>query len=446
MVNKMLKDLEVIDLISEEIKYVLKHYDYIVTQKNFINSVLTDNFVEELREIKDTSNTFPDELATTYETVRMLADKNNFRDAISTILFADYPVGYYDEMKRFLLKCALLEGENKDFSDCYKLMLKATEHIFKPRVIQNEKFITVKTIDTIIAEAIRYSNVNSVSEINEKLEQFLTLTCPFFQIDVSQYILLQNVFNYLEAYEQEKMVLEAMVTNCISRTPEQEQRLEFLKNTKISNLTNASNTICEEDVPEGKFVYDYRFVGYSDTDLKNYFNDLSLKNKTLDKPVVVREWNKSINVDSFKYDIDKLHEYLKATMSENFPDRYKVGITSAAPASTGELVYEREYTDAILIMDDITYNWLAFYIEGEQLLKSRVTISIYAIYMPMFDLFVDVEEDIYKQNDRICNKIEVLKKQMNPKFNTYMNTIIEVIIEDLENWLNNSSSSNSIYD
>ena len=446
IIIRMLKDLETIDLISEEVKGLLKHYDYFVTQKNFINSVLTDNYVEELELIRDTANSFPEELIVTYEDAKQRFDNNDIKGALSIILFADHPVTYYDEMKRFLLKCALLEGENTEFSDCYKLTLKATEHIFKPRVIYDEQFITVNTVDTIIAEAIRYSNVNSISEVNEMLEQFLTLTAPIYKVDASQYVLLQNVFNGLQAYEQEKMVLEAMVINCISRTPEQEQRLEFLKNTKISNLRNSSDTMCEDDVSEGKFIYDYRFVGYSDKDLKDYFTDLSLKNKTLDKPVVVREWNKSINVDSFKYDIDKLHEHLKATMSENFPDRYKVGITSAAPASTGELVYEREYVDAILIMDDITYNWLAFYIEGEQLLKSKITFSIYAVYMPMFDLFVDIEEDIYKQNEKICNKIEVLKKQMNPKFNTYMNTIIEVIIEDLENWLNNSGSSNSIYD
>ena len=84
------------------------------------------------------------------------------------------------------------------------------------------------------------------------------------------------------------MVLEAMVANCINRTSEQEQRLEFLKNIKVDNSANSNsyvksysdNSVREEDIPEGKFVYDYRFIGYSDAELKGVFNELSLKNKT----------------------------------------------------------------------------------------------------------------------------------------------------------------------
>lgn len=445
IIFKITKELEAIDLISDEIASLTKHYDYIVKEKKFLYSVLTENFLEELENIREASKDIPDEIFSMHERAKKFADRQDMRGALNTILLADYSISTYDAVKHFFLMCALLEGVKEEYSKAYQGMLEIMDYVFKPMVVQDDKLVLVKNVDTIIAETIRYANVNSISKVNEILNQFLTLTCPFYNVEESQYTLLQKVFNHYGAYEQEKMVLEAMVTNCVNRTPEQEQRLEFLKKTKISNLTNSNDTICEEDVPEGKFVYDYRFVGYSDKELIDYFTDLSLKNKTLDKPVVVREWNKSINVDSFKYDIDKLHEHLKATMSENFPDRYKVGITSAAPASTGELVYEREYVDAILIMDDMTYNWLAFYIEGEQLLKNKITFSIYAVYMPMFDLYVDIEEDIYKQNEKMRSKIEVLKKQMNPKFNTYMNTIIEVIVEDLENWLNDTGS-HSIYD
>lgn len=65
------------------------------------------------------------------------------------------------------------------------------------------------------------------------LDEFLEYTCKTLDIPGSQYNILQKVFAYFEAYEQEKRILENMVNNYITRSSEQEDRLTFLQKEVI---------------------------------------------------------------------------------------------------------------------------------------------------------------------------------------------------------------------
>lgn len=187
-------------------------------------------------------------------------------------------------------------------------MMRFNKVAFGDHVLDNNRRVEIKSVDMIIAEALRLYYVNAVDKINESLSDFLNIGCKCFEIGQEQYNILLNVFEYLNAYKQEEMVLGAMVSNYIERTPEQEERLNFLR-TQKSGFSQGGSSVYKpvevQKIPEDKLVYEYRTVTWKESDITNYFDSLSIQNQTVSLPFVVNEWSKNINAPGIKWDIEK---------------------------------------------------------------------------------------------------------------------------------------------
>lgn len=422
----------------------LKHYDYMITRRNLINSVLTLNTIEDLDKIKnrETISDIPEKFTRTYSEAKKYCELGYYEKSVNKLLFTEFTDEDLDNAKRWLLFAALIEGTRKETSDLYNQVLKLNKLAFGDEVRDEKKrSVEVKSIDMIIAEAIRLSYVNSIDKINDTLDDFLNVGCKCFMIGQEQYNILLNIFTFLQAYKQEEMVLEAMVSNCIERTAEQEERLHFLKNKRSNyngNGTSSFKPVELQEVPDDKTVYEYRSVSWKEADINSYFDSLSMQNQTVSIPFVVNEWSKNINASGIKWDIVSVAKQLKKVLQENFDDRFRVGVIESGP--TGNYT---EYDKTALITDTIIsgYPWIVFNVIGEQMMKNQVTLSIYAMYMPEFDMDLMDISSIIEKNDRMCKKILMLNQKQNPKVNNYMMNVTDLIIKELEKWINTQSES-----
>lgn len=422
----------------------LKHYDYLIDQNNIINSCLSENISESLESIRRKNmSELSESILMAYNNGLEFYKQGKYENAVNSVLLTDFSKEELNDLKKWMIWGSIIEGESKETSDFYNTLRNANCNLMKIITKKDGKVLQLKNVDMIIAETIRLANANSVSNINDELELFLNITCKAFCVGEQQYKILQNLFSYLNAYEQEKMVLEAMVSNCIPRTPEQEERLSFLKTHNPTTLEHSSavnSGSSTEASSEGKFTYEYRSVLWSNKEVSEYFDSLSLQQQIVQIPFVVEEWSKNLNISNITWDIDKVAERIENTLKENFGDRYKVGLTNSC--ATGSI---SEYDRTILITDfsENGYPWLTFNVIGEQITKNQIMICIYAMYMTNFDL--SLSDSIIERNSDICNKILMLKQKQNPKINSYMKVLTDIIIKELENWLNGQNSS-SIYD
>lgn len=422
----------------------LKHYNYLITQNNIINSCLSENISESLESIrKKNMRELSESILSAYNQGLEFYKQGKYENAINSILLTDFSAEDLNDLKKWMIWGSMIEGESKETSDFYNTLQNVNCKLMKIITKKDGKILQLKNIDMIIAESIRLANARSISNINDELETFLNITCKIFNVKEQQYRILQNLFSYLNAYEQEKMVLEAMVSNCIPRTSEQEERLSFLKThnpTSFDNSSTADSASNTESCSDGKFTYEYRSVSWNNKEISEYFDSLSLQNQTVQTPFVIEEWNKNLNINNITWDIEKVAEKIEDALKENFGDRYKVGLTNSR--STGGI---SEYDKTILITDfsENGYPWLTFNVIGEQITKNQIMIYVYAMYMTNFDL--SLSNSIIERNKEICNKILLLKQKQNPKINSYMQVLTDIIIKELENWLNGQNSS-SIYD
>ena len=130
---------------------------------------------------------------------------------------------------------------------------------------------------------------------------------------------------------------------------------------------------------------------------------------------------------------------LNEVLIENFDDKYKVNIIESGP--TGQYA-DFDKTAFIVNKLDTGYPWITFNVIGEQLMKNQITLSVYAMYTPAFD--EDLGLSNIERNTGMCNKILMLNQKQNPKINNYMTNLTNLIIDELEKWIN-SQSENNIY-
>lgn len=425
----------------------LKHYDYMVIDNNLLNSVLSTNALEDLYSIvqKETLKELTDDFLLAYPEGKDLCESNQYEQSVNRILFTNYSNEDLDNAKRWLLFAAMDEGGQKEASDFYEIMLKFNKIMFGDRVRKdNGQIIEINSVDMIIAESLRLSTVNSIDKINDTLDNFLNVGCPLYKIGNDQYNILIDVFTSINAYKQEEMVLTAMVSNCVERTPEQEERLRFLKNKKSNYGDNGHNSnfsnkpiVAEAISDDGKLTYEYRSITWKENDIINYFDSLSMQNQTVLFPFVINEWSKNIKVNGIKWNIENVADRLDQVLTENFDDKYKVNIIESGP--TGEYA---DFDQTALIVDrlDVGYPWITFNVIGEQLMKNQITLSVYAMYMPAYD--EGLGESCIERNTGMCNKMLMFNQKQNPKVNNYMTNLTDLIINELEKWINNQSESN----
>ena len=421
----------------------LRHYDYMVIDNNIFNSVLSIDTIEDLRKImnKEPLKELSEDFLMTYHESKRLCDLGFYEKSINRLLFTKFTDDDLDNAKRWLLYASMDEGAGKEASDFYNVMLKFNKTVFGDSVLdENNRTVEIKSVDMIIAESIRLSSVNSIDKINEPLDDFLNIGCKYFNVDKEQYNILINIFTYLNAYKQEEMVLEAMVSNCIERTPEQEERLRFLKNKKnnfVNNEKFSYTPTVEDAVTDNGFVYEYRSITWKENDIVNYFDALSMQNQTVLFPFVINEWTKNITVNGIKWSIENVANRINEVLIENFGEKFKVNIVESGP--TGEYV-DFDKTALIVNKLDTGYPWITFNVIGEQMMKNQITLSVYAMYTPAFD--DNLGKSNIERNMGMCNKLLMLNQKQNPKINNYMTNLTDLIIKELEKWINNQNESN----
>lgn len=443
-----LKTLLDLKEISEEISHMLRHYDYMVNRRNDINSILSLEVEKELSEIdKNEIEVIEEDVWQTWKKALEAKERGDMQEALNLLLMSDVSEEELDKLKRNLLKGAMIEGKAKETTEFYQNMLRMNKCVFNVKAAENGKVVTLKTVDMIIAEAIRYYYVNSMDDVDDDLKEFLEWTAPTFRIDASQYTILQKVFAYFKAYSQEKMVLAAMVKNFVARTSEQEERLVFLQSKgmmesgnirKLNEIDIGRATECDNIVLEhGRVLYEYRCMTWKNKEIKDFFDTMSMESKTIHIPIVVSEWMKNVTVKGIEWSAMKVKERIEKRLTENFGDRYRIGVVESSIAGV-----RLDYTETIFIMDSTIelYPWLAFNVCGEQTMPNQLLLSVYGMYLPDLDI-VDDDASVYDRNSEMVKMVEMLKEKQNPKISNYIQIMTDLLVEELEHWVNDVKST-----
>ena len=350
-----------------------------------------------------------------------------------------------DALKKWLLFYGVYrEGASADDAATYRVLLEANQFVFHPSYKIGEEFKLGKTVDMLIAEAIRCSRSGSFDDYDKDLEEFLRYSCPFRGVDKTQYDILLKIFAHLNAFKEEKMVLQAMVDNMIERTPEQEARLSFLKNNDISSDSVKDFSVVENNSETGSFIYEYRTLNWNSKEIQDYFVSHSAQGKFDDNmSYVVAEWSKTIN-SSITWDTESVMKEIDRELKENYGDRLQVGIVKSGANS--EWV---EYLDSIYICEKDTekkeYRWLQFNISGENITRKQIHIMVQALYWPGVDSSVIHLDDVYSKNSAAAKKTVALREKQNPRWNVFINSIVEIVVGEIEKWINSSGDTSSIY-
>lgn len=417
------------------------HYDYMIIKNNLINSVLSENTIEDLnaiinREALDKS--LPQEVFLANNDAEELYKKGKYMASINRILYIEFPDETLDMMKKWLIFAATIEGNDDEATQLYDMISYMNKKAFG-RYAHEGKIVKLQmNVDMLIAEALRLSRTRSFANMNDSLHDFCDITAVIFHVESKQYSILQKVFAHLNAYEQEQIVLESMVKNEIVRSAEQEERLKFLKSRKGNGdiIADTDLTVTKDNSDNKKFTYEYRSLSWSEKEVREYFDSLTMKNQTTELPFVVNEWTKTVNVRGIKWDVKLVSDRIDNVLKETFEEEFHIVIPLSSP--TGN-ISNYDYTILIANTDLNGHNWIGFQVSGEQILKNQITLSVYTMYMTITD---QLSENIIERNKDICNKVLLMKQKQNPKINTYIQTVTDVLIKELESWINSQTESN----
>ena len=457
----MLKPLLYFGEIKDEINYSLKHMEYFSNPYEDIKSVLTD-YTDMEEAFEDIKNYYDediiegglfDKLVATHCAVSELYKAGKYQEAYNNITSAAFDSNIFDAAKKILLKFAMMGNDSSQVTQSYELTKEIVDGLFKAtRLIHREgseykyDFVRIPVVDMIIAEAIRYNQTGMIEVVNDQLKEFLNnFILKKDEMDAEQFNVLQRVFAYLKAYEQEKIVLEFMVLNNIPRNDVQEKRLLFLRNAN-SMSSGVGNVNIPEEIyisDQDKFTYDYRCMSWGESQIKGYLNYFSGENKRMTVPMVIDDWNNNLELKGIKWSLSDLLGMLDNGLKGNFGDKYKLETVESGALSDGWI----DYSESILIEEDENngnrYPWLQFVISAEQLTLSQISFSIFVLYNPEKD-FIG-EEDCIKVNSVMANKLIALKLKQNPKLNEYIKVTKNVIISELEKYLNGATVTDDIY-
>lgn len=231
-------DLCTIPEFKENYSRYLKYFDYYIKSKNAINSVLTeDNPIEEIIELSKGSRKIHDYISD--DLAKAITDIDNYykngdnEKALESLLLVNVDEKDLWGIKKLLIISAMTEGATDEETEKYMVIKQFYKDVYLLLDDTKSEKTYIDTVDEIIAETIRCSYTKVFTKVDEMLDEFLEYTCKTLDIPGSQYNILQKVFAYFEAYEQEKRILENMVNNYITRSSEQEDRLTFCKKEVI---------------------------------------------------------------------------------------------------------------------------------------------------------------------------------------------------------------------
>ncbi len=452
---KSLEPLSYFEEIRAQVLHSNKHIEYF-SENEYARSVLTDfaDVAEGLSVIYNTgiSDKNIDFVFKMLPEVQEMISHEKYFEAYERLTGADFDKNAFEDAKRILIKSAMYIREGTDDP----ILQSQFEHLSKTLRMLMEVVILGKTEDgkaaryatvipdVIIADAIVYKRSGSIERINEDLKRFLDIGKKY--LETEQYDILRKIFAFLQAYEQESIVLEYMVKQNIPRTEEQERRLVFLRNN-LDKLTQFENSVEQEisyEEYDGKLVYDYRSITWDDRQVEAYFNMLSAENKIAHNILVVAEWFKNLSIKTdITWDVEKVRYQISKCLADNFSDHIACKLIEASSLS-GEFL---EFDQVIYVYEDDDsmekYPWLSFIISSEQITRKQISVSIYALYIPEKDnLSID---DTIKRNQMTAAKFLSIKNKQNPKVNNYIYTMQSLLIDELEKYINEGIETDSIY-
>lgn len=203
----------------------------------------------------------------------------------------------------------------------------------------------------------------------------------------------------------------------------------------------------DDFIEDSTWKYEYRSVNWDSKKIETFFENLSLQNRTVEYPFVVREWNKEINIFSDDFDIDKIGQLICNAFIDNYDNRFSIRL-----AASKTMDNYSEPMDTITIVADsdeeITkgYSWIAYFVTAEKISNKQVAFSIYTLYFPALDMEVKLAQDSLIRKNKLCaNKIILLKEMQNPRINRHIQSVNNLIINVLENWVNNENKKTDIY-
>ena len=430
---------------NDYMKY-MKHFDYYMANNAIVSILGKDDPVGDIQKISEIKNMHELVPNSIFEIIDLKKywEEGNTEKALDTLFLVNVEEADLINLKKWIIISAINEGASDNDSKKYTVLMNLHNTVNKI-IFDSKPHCLVNSVDEIIAETIRGSYTKTFSKVDELLDVFLSRTSEWLRIDNSQYSILQKVFSYSEAYEQEKKVLEAMVEKCIPRTQEQEHRLSFLQTSNVKNGYLQEESIKQDEIfQEGSCMYEYRSVHWDVHKIDEFFESLSLRNTTVEYPFVVREWNKDVNIKNVEVDITELVIRMQNVFKESFNDRFDVGITNIKTLDN-----YADYVEAVLIDEtdlDTGYSWILFFVTGERINNKQVAFSIYTLYIPLLDTdVIALENNIIEKNKVCAQKIKLLKEMQNPRINRHIQNVNDLIISVLEKWSNEEKEHIDIY-
>lgn len=443
-------DLYTIPEYKEKFSKYLKHYDYYA--KDAINSVLDENDpISELTKLANNKDNIgeyiSDELAESVFSIEDCIKKGENETAIENLLLINVNEIDLCNIKKALIISAMTEGVTDQDTKKYEIVKKIYNKTYMFICKANDETFVLNTVDEIIAETIRCSYAKIYSTVDEMLDIFIQITCKIFNIQSAQYNILQKVFAYFEAYEEEKRILESMVKNHITRSSIQEERLTLLQKGNYKNDVLLKNDNLDKNlIKDGDFIYEYRSVNWDIKRIDDFFENLSLQNRLAEYPFVVKEWNKDINMSINEINIENIGKLINDAFHDNYDNRFTVRLLTAKTTDNYS-----DSTKMISIMSDKDeeikngYSWIIYFVTIEKISNQQIAFSVYTLYFPALDVEIIDDKSIIEKN-RICaQKIILLKEMQNPKINRNIQNINNLIIDVLEKWANNENEKEDIY-
>ena len=438
-----LKDLLYFPQLSEELKQWLAVGPFLENEREASVSVFTD--CDDIDKMMQTIREYP--FTDTIQTVDVFSkgitaeEDGNYKEAIKQWLFPGYGKKELDNIKIALLHFALDEEQDAATVEIYDAYQKICRRIFGFSMVkkenQEEKVVIYPPVDMVIAEVIRHIHSGTGDQYNNTLKDWLD-TCGE-RVEYGQLNVMQNVFSYLKAFNQEAIILEYMVKNNMARTAVQDQRLKFLRNNQGGHAMSAPTFDAVKVESDGdNLLYDHRFINWKSNEIQQYFNNLTLLRKKQTFNMVVDEWQKDITVQGIHWNNEQPMQMITAETEKNFGDIYSVKVVPAGAAVD-------DWVDTIpsiyIRMKDMDGRnaELSFLVTGEQITNSTVHLSIMVLLAP-----VDSANNIL-ENETLCKKVIAVKEKHNPRIDTYISTMKNTLIGQLENWINSINNNQEIY-
>lgn len=438
-----LKDLLYFPQLSKKLKQWLTVEPFLENERVASVSVFTD--CDDIDKMIQTIRNYP--FTDTIQTVDVFskgitAEENaNYEEAIKQWLFPGYGKKELDNIKIALLHFALDEEQDEATVEVYDAYKKICRRTFGFSTVkkenQEEKVVLYPPVDMVIAEVIRHIHSGTGDQYNDVLKDWLD-TCGE-RVEYGQLNIMQNVFSYLKAFDQEAIILEYMVKNNIARTAEQDQRLKFLRNHQGGHTMSAPTFDAVSVKSDGNnLLYDHRFVNWKSNEIQQYFNNLTLLRKKHTFNMVVDEWQKDITVQGIQWNNEQPMQMITAEVEKNFGDIYSVKVVPAGAAVD-------DWVDTIpsiyICMNDVNGRnaELSFLVTGEQITNSTIHLSIMVLLAP-----VDSTNNIM-DNEMLCKKVIAVKEKHNPRIDTYISTMKNTLIGQLEEWINLINNNQEIY-